>query len=90
MTPTSSSSVAANTLDAARLRTGVDPLTPRRARRRCRWCSRPARAGWCTTCAQLLDAAAAAAGWTLLAAPPATALDTACRVVADSRAAGAT
>jgi hypothetical protein len=68
---------------------GADPLTPS-ARRRCRWCSRPARVGCCATCAQLLDAAADAAGWTLLAAVAAAAHDTTCRVVADSCAAGAT
>jgi len=48
------------------------------------------RAGWCATCAQLLDAAAAAAGHTLLVAVAAAALDTTCRVVANSCAAGAT
>jgi hypothetical protein len=34
------------------------PAGPPSARRRCRWCSRPARVGWCATCAQLPDAAA--------------------------------
>ena len=70
--------------DAVRLLTRAEPLVPTRARRRCTWCSRPARAGWCPTCARLLDIAAHAAGATLLTALPADDVAAACREVAVS------
>ena len=72
----------ADAFDAVRLLTGVEPLLPHRSRRRCTWCSRPARAGWCPTCTRLLDAAAHAAGATLLPALPADDVTTAHRQVA--------
>ena len=78
----------ADAFDAVRLLTGAEPLVPHRSRR-CRWCSRPARSGWCPTCSLLLDTAAYAAGQTLLPALPPTALDIAYRAIAESCAARA-
>ena len=70
--------------DAVRLLTGAEPLALTRSRRRCRWCSRPARAGWCPTCTGLLDAAAHAGGVTLLPALSGENLATAHHAVSES------
>ena len=77
----------ADAFDAVRLLTHAEPLVPHRSRRRCTWCSRPARAGWCLTCTRLLDAAAHAAGATLLPALPTNDVAAAYREVARSCAA---
>ena len=60
--------------EAVALLTGAEPPAPQPGRRRCLWCARPARSGWCRVCGVLLEAVAYASGALLVPAASATQL----------------